>query len=46
LRRRSIDAHGGNVWVESEVGVGTKTYVYLPYVSAIAKSADDGAAAN
>ncbi|MBR6051894.1 MAG: HAMP domain-containing protein [Clostridia bacterium] len=46
IAKEIIDAHGGNVWVESEVGVGTKTYVYLPYVSAIAKSADDGTASN
>jgi len=43
IAKEIIDAHGGNIWVESEVGVGTKTYVYLPYVSAIAKGADDGA---
>lgn len=46
IAKEIIDAHGGNIWVESEVGVGTKTYVYLPYVANIARSADDGATVN
>ena len=46
IAKEIIDAHGGNIWVESEVGVGTKTYVYLPYVANIARSVDDGATIN
>ena len=26
-----VDAHGGNVWVQSVLNEGTKMYVYLPY---------------
>ena len=25
-----VDAHGGKVWVESELGIGTKIHIALP----------------
>lgn len=36
IAKEIIDAHGGRIWVESNVGEGTKMFVYLPYKSAIA----------
>lgn len=36
IAKEIIDAHGGEIWVDSTVGVGTKMFIYLPYVSAIA----------
>ncbi|MCQ2771039.1 MAG: cell wall metabolism sensor histidine kinase WalK, partial [Clostridia bacterium] len=36
ITKEIIDSHGGKVWVESEVDVGTKMYVYMPYTSKLA----------
>ncbi|MBO4428943.1 MAG: HAMP domain-containing protein [Clostridia bacterium] len=36
IAKEIVDAHGGNIWVQSTLGVGTKMYLFLPYVSSLA----------
>lgn len=44
ITKEIVDAHGGQIWVESELGKGTSTWIRIPYECKLANDEQSGKA--
>src|SRR5215813_7130082 len=41
IAKRIVEAHGGNMWMHSELGVGTSFFFTLPFADVPSQAADE-----
>ena len=46
ISRQIIESHGGRIWIESQVGAGTKVFFTLPFIQDEDLRVSDGVAAD